>query len=235
MKHRSCAFALILALLSVPFLNPGTARAADGPIHIRVLGRAPVLGRLDSAAQLRQKMHEHVGVFFQAARLIGLTPAQIDTLMRDIDENHLRYVTLPRHLERTTWASYGRAHVLYNAIIPSGTKGWEIDLRNGRTISQILIPAACGNLSIDPRRLPPPKPKPVPTPIPTPKPTPTQTPVPVPAPTLPPPPPHTQVVTQHRSAVPLILAGIALFFLGHTGSTTTTLIQNIPPTPPPCF
>ncbi len=230
-------FACVLIGALSALCLPMAARAESAPIVLDVLGRAPVLGRLRSTAELREKMRSESSVFLQAASLIGLTNVQTDTLMHDIDAGNLRYVVVPRHLERTTWSADGRAHVLDNVIIPADTHGWEIDLRNGRTISEVFIPAACGNLSIDHRRLPPPHRDAVPTPPPhrdaVPPPVAVVTPQPLPP--VPPPPPQTIVQVQRPSIVPWLLAGVALFIAGRNTSTTTTIINNIPSTPPPCF
>lgn len=216
---------------------PIAARAESAPIVLDVLGHAPVLGQLRSTAELREKMHSDSSVFLQAARLIGLTNVQTDTLMHDIDAGNLRYVVVPRHLERMTWAGDGQAHVLNNVIIPANTHGWEIDIRDGRTLSEVFIPAACGNLSINHRRLPPPHREPVPTPRPAPLVTPPPSPVVTPQP-LPPvaaPPPETIVRVQRQSILPWLVAGLALFIAGHNTTNTTTIINNIPSTPPPCW
>lgn len=228
-------FACVLVGAISTFSLPIAARAESAPIVLSVLGRAPVLGQLRSTAELREKMRSDSAVFLQAAALIGLTNVQTDRLMHDIDAGNLRYVVIPRHLERTTWAADGQAHVLNNVIIPANTHGWEIDLRDGRTVSEVFIPAACGNLSIDHRRLPPPHRNPVPTPPPaTPSPLPIVTPQPLPP--VPPPPPQTIVHVQHPSILPWLVAGLALFIAGqHSTNTTTTIINNIPSTPPPCF
>ncbi|MHB8147987.1 MAG: hypothetical protein ACYDGM_12105 [Vulcanimicrobiaceae bacterium] len=236
---RLAAFALTATLAALSALClPIAARAEGAPIVIGVLGRAPVLGQLRSTPELREKMHADSSVFLQAAALIGLTNVQIDTLMRDIDAGDLRYGLVPRHLERMTWAADGVAHVLNNVIIPAGTHGWEIDLRDGRTVSEVFIPAACGNLSIIHRRLPPPRRDAVPPPprdaVPTPPPAPVMTPSPLPP--VPPPPPQTIVRVQRESIVPWLVAGLAIFLAEHkTTNTTTTIINNIPSTPPPCW
>ncbi len=231
----ACVTIAALSALSLPV----AARAESAPIVLTVLGRAPVLGQLRSTAELREKMRSNSPVFLQAAALIGLTNEQTDTLMRDIDAGNLRYVIVPRHLERMTWSADGRAHVLDNVIIPADTHGWEIDISDGRTLSEVFIPAACGNLSINHRRLPPPHREPVPTPpphrdaVPTPPPVAVVTPQPLPP--VPPPPPQTIVQVQRPSILPWLLAGVALFIAGRNSSTTTTIINNIPSTPPPCF
>jgi len=233
-------FACVLIGALSTLCLPIAGRAESAPIVLEVLGRAPVLGQLRSTAELRERMRSDNSVFLQAAALIGLTNVQTDTLMHDIDAGNLRYVVIPRHLERTTWAADGQAHVLNDVIIPADTHGWEIDIRDGQTISEVFIPAACGNLSINHRRLPPPHRDAVPTPpphrdaVPTPPPVAVVTPQPLPP--VPPPPPQTIVRVQRQSILPWLVAGLALFIAGHNSTnTTTTIINNIPSTPPPCW
>lgn len=219
------AFSLIAT-----YANGATALALGEAKTIRVLGQYPVLPGLHSTADLQSAIHTHPAMYAQATSLLGLSKAQSSVLVSRIDAGDVKWVVIPRHLERMTWSVNGRAGVVDNVIIPPKSYGWEIDVRGPNNIAEVYIPQACGNFSILHRKLPQqisfvpvPTPRPVPA---TPTPVATATPIPVT------PPPASTIVTPHKQpfAIPLILFGLLAGLLGGGGSSTGGL-----PPPPPCF
>ena len=230
MIRRKAAAVVALAMLAAQLWPAG----ASARVVVATLGRDPVLGSLQSKGDLQRAVRNHPALFRQASVLAGLTDQQSQQAMAQIQAGHVRYITLPQHLDRMTWGS-PNVHVLDDVVIPPGTKGWEVDLKSGRKITALLIPAACGNVSVIHRMaprvvamatprppLPPPYVRPTAAPVP-PAPAPVETPVPAP-------PPETAV---HRAAaVPWFLPLLGLIFFTHTPSSTNGPPPIIPT--PPC-
>ncbi|HEY8297499.1 MAG TPA: hypothetical protein VIG32_05705 [Candidatus Baltobacteraceae bacterium] len=216
---------------AVLLMQSVTTQASAAPIVIRQLGHAPLLGTLHSTNELQTAVLAHQALFHQAATLVGMSPAQYRRMISQIEAGNVKYVTIPRHLERMTWAGGGPAQVLSDVVIPAGTKGWEIDLQSGRNVTVAFIPAICGNLSIVHRRLPAPlaaRQLPIP-PQPTPAPfVPEVTPAPIATP-----PPQTIVETRRPGVIVPLLGLLGLFLILDDHNPTFTP-PPIVPTPMPC-
>ncbi len=215
MIRRKTAGVIALAMLAAQLWPAGVSAR----VVVATLGRDPVLGSLQSTGDLKRAVRNHPALFRQASLLAGLSEKQTRVAMAEIQAGHVRYITLPRHLERMTWGNVN-VHVISDVVIPPGTKGWEVDVRSGRQMAALLIPAACGNVSVIHRMAPmiaaaprPPLPTPPPRQAPVaaaPAPAPVETPV-------PPPPPET--IVHHQSAVPWFLPLLGLIFFSHTPSS----------------
>jgi hypothetical protein len=154
-----------------------------------------------------------------------------------------------------SWSSGGNVYVLHDVVIPAGTKGWEVDLREGRHLVALFIPARCGNLSVVRRTLPALAQAPAPHPAvveaaATQPPAPVASAAPVvaapvvvaPAPPAATPAPYQSVAAStgpahhHLGWWPLLLIPVAALLLhgGSTGGTAGPAIQTAPvPTPAP--
>lgn len=124
------------------------------PHIIAQLGTAPLIGQIASTPQLQADVRQQRQLFEAAGNKLGLTPDEYARFEQRIASKQLTYVTLPRHLDAMSWSSGGTVYVLHDVVIPAGTKGWEIDLREDAGIVALFIPARCGNLSIVRRPLP---------------------------------------------------------------------------------
>ena len=242
MKHRA-AFALLLT-----FALPLPAFAQ--PHVIAQLGTAPLIGQIASTSQLQTDVQRQRHLFEAAGGKLGLTPDEYARFEQRIASKQLTYVTLPRHLDAMSWSSGGSVYVLHDVVIPAGTKGWEIDLREDTGVVALFIPARCGNLSIVRKPLPAiaqtaPKPAVVEAAA-TAQPAPTAAPatqvVAVPAAPAATPPPYQSAAAStgpahHVRWWPLLLIPIAAFFF-HGGSSPSTVpaltpVSSVAPTPQP--
>jgi hypothetical protein len=141
---------LLAILLSIAIPLPAFAQTHS----IAELGTAPLVGQISSTAQLQSDVTQQRRIFQIAGGKLGLTPDEYARFETRIASKQLTYVTLPRHLDAMSWSSGGRVYVLRDVVIPANTKGWEIDLQEGRTIVALFIPARCGNLSVVRKTLP---------------------------------------------------------------------------------
>lgn len=146
MKIRS----LVALLLAAAIPAPAFARTHV----IAELGTAPLIGQIDSTQQLQTDAVRNAHLFNAAGHRLGLTPSEYAQMQAQIGSKRLAYVTIPRHLDAMTWSSGGNVYVLHDVMIPAGTKGWEIDLRENHQVVALFIPAKCGNLSLLRRPLP---------------------------------------------------------------------------------
>lgn len=241
MKFRT--FAAILLSIALPL--PAIAQ----PHVIAQLGTAPLIGQISSTSQLQGDVTQQRRAFESAGVKLGLTPREYAQFEARIAGRQLAYVTLPRHLDAMSWSSGGNVYVLHDVVIPAGTKGWEIDLREGRHVVALFIPARCGNLSVVRRTLPALAQAPAPHPAvveaaATQPPAPEASAAPVvvaPAPPAATPAPYQSVAAStgpahHLGWWPLLLIPVAalLFHGGSTGGTIGPAIQTAPaPTPAP--
>ncbi len=137
---RPAVAAMLVAATSLP--------ALAHPIEIVTLGRAPLMGQSTNAQELKYNFKHHEAEMRQAAAAIGLTREQYEQFRLQLDVARPAWVTIPRHLDAMTWASYGQVHVLHDVIIPANQKGVEVDLQApGKNIA-LFLPAKCGNLSV---------------------------------------------------------------------------------------
>jgi hypothetical protein len=137
-------------LLSIAIPMPAFAQ----PHTIAQLGTAPLVGEITSTAQLQADVARERQIFETAGEKLGLTPDEYARFEAQLTAKRLAYVTLPRHLDAMSWSSGGRVYVLHDVFIPANTKGWEIDVHEGRTVVALFIPARCGNLSVVRKTLP---------------------------------------------------------------------------------
>jgi hypothetical protein len=236
---------IIALLLSVAIPLPAFAQ----PHTIAQLGTAPLVGEITSTPQLQADVARLHRVFASAGNKLGLTPDEYARFEARIASKELSYVTIPRHLDAMSWSSGGQVYVLHDVIIPAGTKGWEIDLTEGRSVLALFVPARCGNLSVVRRTLPaiaqaaphparvaaaataPPAPAPAPV-------------VAIPQAPAATPAPYESVATttgpvHHFRWWPLLIIPIAAAFFHGGGSSTSTLpaVRSLPttlsPTPAP--
>lgn len=124
------------------------------PHVIAQLGTAPLIGQISSTSQLQADVQRQRQLFEAAGDKLGLTTDEYARFEQRIALKQLTYVTLPHHLDAMSWSSGGKVYVLRDVVIPAGTKGWEIDLREDTGIVALFIPARCGNLSIVRKPLP---------------------------------------------------------------------------------
>jgi hypothetical protein len=224
-------------LLSIAIPLPAVAQ----PHVIAQLGTAPLVGEIASTAQLQADVVRQRHMFETAGNKLGLTPDEYARFEMQIASKRLAYVMLPRHLDAMSWSSGGRVYVLHDVVIPANTRGWEIDLHEGRTVVALFIPARCGNLSVVRKTLPAiaqAKPRP---PIVAAAPAAPATPAPAPAVAMPPAPqatpaPYESVATttgpvHHMRWWPLLLIPIAALFFHGGGSSATTMptLRSLPP------
>ncbi len=137
-------------LLSAAIPLPAFAQ----PHVIAQLGTAPLIGQISSTPQLQTDVTRQRRIFETAAGELGLSPSEYARFESQIEEKRLTYVTLPRHLDAMSWSNGRSVYVLHDVVIPANTKGWEIDLQEGRNIVALFIPARCGNLSVVRKTLP---------------------------------------------------------------------------------
>ncbi len=137
---RSAAAALLVVMTGLPALAQ--------PIEIATLGRAPLFTSPNSAAELKRNFDANQPILTQAARKLGMTPAQYDAFKTQVVIGNARWVTVPRNLDKMTWAAGGVVHVLSDVHIPAGMKGLEVQVPDGRnSVMYVYLPAKCGNLS----------------------------------------------------------------------------------------
>jgi hypothetical protein len=96
---------------------------------------------------------DRADAYAEAAGKIGFTTKEYAEFRDALLAGGAIYVRLPRHIDAMAGIHAHSRHVyaLKNAVIPAGTVGWQVTLADGTTI---LIPRACGNLSMN-RGLPP--------------------------------------------------------------------------------
>lgn len=246
-------------LLSAALPVPAFAQ----PHVIAELGTAPLIGQIASTPALQSDVRSQRRLFETAGVKLGLSSREYAQFASRIASRQLTYVTIPRHLDAMSWSSGGRVYVLHDVIVPAGTKGWEVDLREGHELVALFIPARCGNLSVVRRALPalaqrPPVRRPAAvaaadytapaSPAPTPVPVQPAVAVALPAAAAPTPAPYAAVATStpavHRARLwPLLLIPVIAFLVSNhhagpgpvIGTTTAAAPPPLPPaaTPPP--
>ena len=243
MKRKLLAL-LVCAALPIPALAQ--------PHVIAELGTAPLIGQVASTQQLQSDVRAQRAVFEAAGRDLGLTSAEFAQFEQRIERRDLTYVVIPRHLDAMSWRSGGRVHVLHDVIVPAGTHGWEVDLREGSQILALFIPNRCGNLSLlrrpAPRLARAPQVKALsqaPLPAPPPVALSTQAPLapPTPVPAAPTPAPYASLAmstspapappAHHFRAWPLLLIPIVALFASHHGGTGPVVSGPLPASGPP--
>jgi len=228
---RLLALSLAVVMSGIPMAFAST--------HVHQLGIAPLLGVTSSTPALRRAFAEHPETIREAARKIGLSPAEYHAFITKFNRQKPYWGEVPRHLDAMSWAADGHVYALHDVDIPSGVNGWEVDLRERHQLVAIYIPMICGNLSVVRRPirevamrppLPPVPYHPVAAPPPPPPLVAAQPPVPI-AQQIPPPAPPPPVIHHPHLLLP-ILAGVAVIALlttHHHGSSSTT--PTTPSTP----
>jgi hypothetical protein len=137
---RPAAVGLLVLMTGLPALAQ--------PIEIATLGRAPLMGSSTNMAELKRNFERNQSILELASRKIGMTADQYATFKTQVEIGNARWVTIPRNLEKMTWAADGRVHVLSDVRIPAGQKGLEVAVPDGPTSTMyVYLPAKCGNLS----------------------------------------------------------------------------------------
>jgi hypothetical protein len=140
---------VLCASLAAAYVFALMGGVSDAQEHVLpVLGTAPLLGRMSSAAELRERVQERSAMFDTAAEDLGLTSAETSQLVSQIMSGQVRWVRIPRHLDAMTWAWDGSVYMYRDVVIPQDEYGWETDIRVGSNVHELFIPAACGNLSL---------------------------------------------------------------------------------------
>lgn len=133
---------LAVTIVSVIFGTQGSA----SPYVIHRLDHDVLLDASSSRQELAQHISLHEARVRAAAIHLGLTTSQYQAFRARLSK--AQYVVIPRHLNSMVGYAHGSTYVLRDIIIPSDTRGWEVDLTNGRQLTRIFVPALCGNLSI---------------------------------------------------------------------------------------
>jgi hypothetical protein len=137
---RPAAAALLVMMTGLPALAQ--------PIEIATLGRAPLMGSSTNMAELKRNFERNQPILELAGRKIGMTDSQYAAFKTQVEIGNARWVTIPRNLEKMTWAADGRVHVLSDVHIPAGQKGLEVQVPDGPNgMLLVYLPAKCGNLS----------------------------------------------------------------------------------------
>jgi hypothetical protein len=116
--------------------------------QIHELGHAPLLGTSSSTAEIRHKVAEHPELIREAAREIGLSPAEYHAFLDKFNSDKPYWGNVPRHLDAMSWSANNHVYVIHDVVIPSGVNGWEVDLREKHQLVKLYIPMICGNLSV---------------------------------------------------------------------------------------
>lgn len=141
-----------LAALTLAFAMPLTALAQT---HVVAqLGTSPLIGSIDSTPHLQQALALRGTTFRAAGAKLGLSAAEYRAFARAVALRQFTYVTIPRRLDAMSWAAGGNVYVIRDVLIPSGTRGWEVDLHEDGAIVALFVPARCGNLSLVRRAAP---------------------------------------------------------------------------------
>jgi hypothetical protein len=196
--------------------------------HITTLGRAPLLGTSTTRAQMSQLAHANSERLALAGQKLGMTPAEFRSFKAGLST--AKYVVVPRHLDGMSWYD-GGTYVTADVMIPSDTRGWEVDVVRNEHLLRVFMPATCGNLSIlrsmQPRLAAKPAKASVESSIermamaPTPAPAATEAPAPTPAPVAQVAEIHPAPAAVHHARfgwLPYLLVGAVIPLLFHGGS-----------------
>ncbi len=170
-RSAATAVRIMRAFIALSYLFTLFGAPARAQHVLPVLGTAPLLGRMNSTAELQERVSERRTMFETASEDLGLTGAETQELEAKIADGRVRWVMVPRHLDEMTWAWDGSVYMYRDVIIPADEYGWEVDIPVGAVVHALFIPAACGNLSLVERSrpvayVPPPPSQPPPQPAP---------------------------------------------------------------------
>jgi hypothetical protein len=140
---RPAAAALLVMMTGLP------AMAQD--IEIATLGRAPIMGSSRDSAELKRNFENPANqrVLAQAGRRLGLTQGEYGKFYEQVAIGNASWVSIPRHLDKMTWAADGTVHVISGVRIPAGQSGYMVRVpkEDGSGTYLVYLPAKCGNLS----------------------------------------------------------------------------------------
>jgi hypothetical protein len=142
MRSFVCTFLALLMGATAPM------PAFASPHVIARLGSAPLVPAIASTEQLQSDIVRYRPLYLQAAAKIGLTSSEYAQFALRVRARRITYGTIPRHLDAMTGMSGSTVSVLHDVIVPKNTRGWEVDLTEAHQIVAIVVPAACGNISV---------------------------------------------------------------------------------------
>jgi hypothetical protein len=131
-----------------------SSTALAAPHVIARLGTAPLVAGISSTTELQRDIALHKRLYSDAAAKIGLSPAEYARFILAVRTRHVTYGTIPRHLDAMTGMSGGTVSVVRDVIVPKDTRGWEVDVVESHHVLAIVVPAACGNISLVRKSLP---------------------------------------------------------------------------------
>jgi hypothetical protein len=98
-----------------------------------------------SAEEVWNATKEHPRAFKEAARKIGLTPAEYQEFRNDLLDGKAVYVRLPAHMDAMAGDRNGSIYAVKNAYMPHPVMGWKVSLSTGAVV---YVPQTCGNLAM---------------------------------------------------------------------------------------
>lgn len=140
MKLQSAFIAALVIVFPV-------ASIAQPPYPVTNFSERPLLGQIESTAQLQQDFASNETLIATAGEKLGLSASDMDAVHREVNRGNARYVTLPRHLDGMSGAKHGVAFAHHNVVIPPNVHGWEVDLAKPTGTLRVFIPNRCGNVS----------------------------------------------------------------------------------------
>jgi hypothetical protein len=98
-----------------------------------------------SSEEVWNATQEHSHLFKEAARKLGMTPAEFKEFQNKLLDGKTAYVRLPHKLSGMAGDRHGYVYVVHNAYMPQSVYGWVVVLNDG---SKVYVPQTCGNLSL---------------------------------------------------------------------------------------
>ena len=83
--------------------------------------------------------------YTEAAKRIGLTPAEYREFRSTLLDGNALYVRLPRRMDAMSANHNGRVYAVKNAVMAKPVMGWKVALADGNVV---YVPAVCGNISL---------------------------------------------------------------------------------------
>ncbi len=89
---------------------------------------------------------DHSQQFSEAAKRIGLSPAEYREFRSTLLDGNAMYVRLPRRLDAMSAKNRnGQVYVVKNAVMWKPVMGWKVALADGNVV---YVPQICGNISL---------------------------------------------------------------------------------------
>ncbi len=115
------------------------------PVNLYVDRMSPV--QPVRVADIYAVTQDRAAAYTEAAAKIGLTTREYAEFRDALSAGGAVYVRLPRHIDAMAGVHRnGKVYALRNVVVPSGTMGWQVQLADGTVV---IIPRACGNLSMN--------------------------------------------------------------------------------------